>query len=159
MCTTCGCAAGETRIEGQAVHEHDQEHWHVHADGTAHAHPPSGNAYRPANHAHVHRHADGTEHSHAHDHDGEHRHAHGEDHVHEAAGAVHMRKLKWKHWGAPKATGKGEFAQPMDQRDPWKPIRVKLRQPVERCGRTVYSRATFRVPGTHGRLGFPIWTC
>ncbi len=89
MCTTCGCAAGETRIEGQAVHEHDQEHWHVHADGTAHAHPPSGNAYRPANHAHVHRQADGTEHSHAHDHDGEHQHAHGEDHVHEAAGAGH----------------------------------------------------------------------
>ena len=40
MCTTCGCAAGETRIEGEALNEaHEAGRWHVHADGTAHAHP------------------------------------------------------------------------------------------------------------------------
>ncbi|MFC5303270.1 hydrogenase nickel incorporation protein HypB [Azospira restricta] len=58
MCTTCGCAAGETRIDGEAVHGHDHEHWHVHADGTAHAHPPANNPYRPAAPAHAHRHGD-----------------------------------------------------------------------------------------------------
>jgi len=72
MCTTCGCAAGETRIEGEAVHGHEKEHWHVHADGTAHAHPPA-NPYRPqAPHAH-HHHA-----GHAHD-----------APVQETAGSVH----------------------------------------------------------------------
>ncbi|MBW7901388.1 MAG: hydrogenase nickel incorporation protein HypB [Rhodocyclaceae bacterium] len=85
MCTNCGCAAGETRIDGESVHEH--EHWHVHADGTAHAHPPA-HPYRPAApHEHAHRHADGTVHSHEHAHDGEHRHAHG-DHAHAADGSV-----------------------------------------------------------------------
>ena len=84
MCTTCGCAAGETRIDGEAVHgDHGEhgEHWHVHADGTAHAHPPA-NPYRPAvAHSHAHRQADGSEHSHPHAHEGEHRHA--------DAGSVH----------------------------------------------------------------------
>ncbi|HEX5802212.1 MAG TPA: hydrogenase nickel incorporation protein HypB [Azospira sp.] len=79
MCTTCGCAAGETRIDGEAVHgdtpEHG-EHWHVHADGTAHAHPPA-NPYRPA-----------ASHRHAQEPHGEHRHAHG-DHGHADAGSVH----------------------------------------------------------------------
>jgi hydrogenase nickel incorporation protein HypB len=93
MCTTCGCAAGETRIEGEAVHGTEHEHWHVHADGTAHAHPPA-NPYRPLPpHSHAHRHADGTEHSHPHAHEGEHRHVHADhahgEHVHEAADSVH----------------------------------------------------------------------
>lgn len=35
MGTTCGCAAGETRIKGETM---DHGHWHVHADGSAHAH-------------------------------------------------------------------------------------------------------------------------
>ena len=34
MCTTCGCAAGEARIEGHGV-----ELAHAHADGTVHSHP------------------------------------------------------------------------------------------------------------------------
>lgn len=70
MCTTCGCAAGETRIEGEAVDAGDG-HWHVHADGTAHshapAHPPAGGlryAPRGAAHGHAHRHADGSVHTH-----------------------------------------------------------------------------------------------
>ena len=44
MCTTCGCGAGETRIEGE-TRSHDSN-WHVHEDGTAHSHAP-GHAYVP----------------------------------------------------------------------------------------------------------------
>jgi len=62
MCTTCGCAAGETRIEGEAVPEHlhgrEHGHWHVHADGTAHSH---------AHHEHDAHHSE-HHHSHAHGH-------------------------------------------------------------------------------------------
>ncbi len=88
MCTTCGCGAGETRIEGVDIHERshepthgrDHEHWHVHADGTAHSHPHhdhgSGHAHAHDEHQHVHTHADGTTHSHPHAHGGEHRHDH-----------------------------------------------------------------------------------
>ncbi len=83
MCTTCGCAAGETRIEGESVHEHphgrDHEHWHVHEDGTAHSHPHHGHgthAHAHDEHEHVHTHADGSTHSHPHHHDGEHAHGH-----------------------------------------------------------------------------------
>jgi hydrogenase nickel incorporation protein HypB len=48
MCTTCGCAAGEVKIDGNDPH-----------------------------HGHEHVHADGTRHSHDHGHDGEHAHDHG----------------------------------------------------------------------------------
>ncbi|OHC66541.1 MAG: hydrogenase accessory protein HypB [Rhodocyclales bacterium GWA2_65_20] len=51
MCTTCGCGDGETRIEGDDLHDHD----HTHADGSTHRHPHD--------HAHDHGHAHG--HSHA----------------------------------------------------------------------------------------------
>ncbi|MDX9706893.1 MAG: hydrogenase nickel incorporation protein HypB, partial [Azospira sp.] len=75
MCTDCGCAAGETRIDGEVM----DEHWHVHADGTAHAHPPAhvwrpratpahrqaGSATAVADHyAHEHPHEHPHEHSH-----------------------------------------------------------------------------------------------
>ncbi|MFZ2852957.1 MAG: hydrogenase nickel incorporation protein HypB [Rhodocyclaceae bacterium] len=52
MCTTCGCAAGEARIDGEALH--------THADGTTHAHAPahSGMSYSPVAAGYVHRHAD-----------------------------------------------------------------------------------------------------
>ena len=72
MCTTCGCGAGETRIEGQAV-DRDDPDFHVHADGTGHVHAPK-HGYTRKQHGHSHRHADGT--VHAHDHSGDHRHDH-----------------------------------------------------------------------------------
>jgi hydrogenase nickel incorporation protein HypB len=53
MCTTCGCGQGETKIDGQAVHDHAHEH--THADGTTHSH------------AHEHEHGHG-EHGHGHHH-------------------------------------------------------------------------------------------
>ena len=59
MCITCGCGAGEVKIEGQAP---DHAHEHVHADGTKHSH----------DHGHDH----GHEHSHAHPHEHEHAHEH-----------------------------------------------------------------------------------
>lgn len=82
MCTTCGCAAGETRIEGEAVHEHghgESGHWHVHEDGTAHSHGhahDAAHAHAHDEHAHSHTHADGTTHVHPHHHHGEHSHSH-----------------------------------------------------------------------------------
>ncbi len=107
MCTVCGCGAGETRVEGDALHPHD--HTHVHADGTVHSHNHDhggdhahshGDAALTGAHEHVHTHADGTTHSHAHDeghghshedathaalqtsHDHAHRHADGTVHTH-----------------------------------------------------------------------------
>lgn len=77
----------------------------------------------------------------------------------EAAGAVHMRHLKWRGWGNRTAVATGQYAEFMDVDDPWKEITVKLRKPLERCGHTVYSRAVFHVPGVKGHGGFPIWIC
>jgi len=76
----------------------------------------------------------------------------------EAAGAVHMRNLKWKSWGGATTVARGQFAEPMDADNPWKPITVRLKRPVKDCGRTVYSKAVFRTRGA-GKFGFPIWTC
>ncbi len=116
MCTTCGCAAGETRIDGADLHEH--EHAHRHEDGTEHVHahrhdaehahphapplapPASGMSYSPlvAGHEHAHRHADGRVHVHAHRHaeaqahdaEGAHEHEHGAEpsHLHYRHGAA-----------------------------------------------------------------------
>ena len=76
MCTTCGCAAGETRIDGQPVSEESlPAGWHRHADGTTHAdHAPASAAPSPAPkyaprhvqaHSHVHTHPHPHPHSHA----------------------------------------------------------------------------------------------
>jgi hydrogenase nickel incorporation protein HypB len=60
MCTTCGCGGGETRIEGQALHAHDHEPEHIHADGTAYRRiHGQGHAYSHLGHAH-HSHAPGV---------------------------------------------------------------------------------------------------
>ncbi len=57
MCSTCGCAAGERRIEGdEHSHHHDQPHTHDH--GHSHSHDQD-------HHGHDHHH----EHDHPHDHD------------------------------------------------------------------------------------------
>lgn len=77
----------------------------------------------------------------------------------EAAGAVHLRKLDWKNWGGRTTVAKGEYAEPMDFDDPWKPIQVRLKKPIEDCGRVAYSKAIFHVPGGPRGRGFPIWTC
>ena len=76
MCTTCGCGAGEVKIDGDdAHHEHD----HVHADGTRHSHD--------------HEHAAGEAHDHSHEHGHEHSdgHAHGHRYapVHSNASPAH----------------------------------------------------------------------
>jgi hydrogenase nickel incorporation protein HypB len=53
MCTTCGCGQGETKIDGQAVHDPEHGHEHTHADGTTHSH------------SHDHVHGEGHDHGHA----------------------------------------------------------------------------------------------
>jgi len=59
MCTTCGCGAGETRIDGgHDHHAHDHVH-HPHDHGESHAHGHD-------HHHHSHDHA--NDHAHAHDH-------------------------------------------------------------------------------------------
>jgi hydrogenase nickel incorporation protein HypB len=94
MCTTCGCAAGETRIDGEELHTHEDGTTHSHAHGQSHTHSHSGMTYTAvaAGHVHPHRHADGSVHVHAHDHsgtasheaEGAHEHSHGDD-----QGALH----------------------------------------------------------------------
>jgi hydrogenase nickel incorporation protein HypB len=58
MCNVCGCGAGETRIDGEAV-DHEQEHEHVHADGTVHRHGHGAASHQwvPVATGHVHNHA------------------------------------------------------------------------------------------------------
>ena len=97
MCTVCGCAPGEVKIEGGAHshhhdHEHGHEHPHTHADGTTHSHAHDhagahghGGAHEHHHHAHSHTHADGSTHSHAHDHAGDHEHEQAHHHAHEHA--------------------------------------------------------------------------
>ena len=90
MCTVCGCAAGEVKIE-----DGEHAHSHVHADGSVHTHAHHHGAAQAHAHAHTHTHADGTTHSHDHDHaddhahghgDGHHEHQHGHDHAHGSSG-------------------------------------------------------------------------
>ncbi|WP_034997565.1 hydrogenase nickel incorporation protein HypB [Beijerinckia mobilis] len=50
MCTTCGCGAGETRINGSAGHDH---HAHDHGESHAHGHDHAND------HAHTHDHTHG----------------------------------------------------------------------------------------------------
>ena len=70
MCTTCGCAAGEVKIDGA---DPDHGHEHVHADGTRHSH----------DHGHDGEH--GHDHAHPHDHSHEHGHRYAPVHAHAAA--------------------------------------------------------------------------
>ncbi len=76
MCITCGCGAGEVKIEGQAP---DHAHEHVHADGTKHSH----------DHGHDH----GHEHSHAHPHEHEHAHEHIAPAQHSHAPGVSAKRM------------------------------------------------------------------
>ncbi|KID00803.1 hydrogenase expression protein HupJ [Hafnia alvei] len=69
MCTTCGCAAGEQRIEGDDHHDHDHHHGHEH--GHDHSHE----------HHHDHSHERGHHH-HEHEQNHEHGHHHGHQHQH-----------------------------------------------------------------------------
>ena len=101
MCTTCGCGAGESRIEGE------HEHTVVHPDGTissyrhthgpaeeGHEHPPAHHHPHGPSHDHEHVHPDGTRHAHPHD------HAHGADHDHPhdaAATGEHVRADGSRH--------------------------------------------------------------
>jgi len=112
MCTTCGCATGETRIEGEVL----SADRHTHADGTTHSHPHrhdggpahshSGMTYTAvaSGHAHPHRHADdqrkslrdGSSHAHAHDHvhdDGAIHYGHGPAGAH-APGMTQSRMVQ-----------------------------------------------------------------
>jgi len=69
MCTTCGCASGETRIEGQAVdHDHPHHHHeHEHEHGHCHGHGHGGAPQHSDHDEHWHQHEDGTWHRHAHE--------------------------------------------------------------------------------------------
>ena len=61
MCTVCGCAEGETKIEGQGHHHH---HHHHHDHGHDHEHVlPDGTVVRHTHgHEHHHHHDDGHHH-------------------------------------------------------------------------------------------------
>ncbi|MCM2287546.1 MAG: hydrogenase nickel incorporation protein HypB [Sulfuritalea sp.] len=62
MCTTCGCASGEVKIDGD---DHHHGHEHVHADGTRRSHEHSPSAPHDHDHPHEHRHSYAPAHSHA----------------------------------------------------------------------------------------------
>lgn len=71
MCTTCGCATGEQRIEGDDHHDHGHHHEHGHHHDHHHGHE----------HGHDHSHEHGHHH-HEHEQNHEHGHHHGHQHQH-----------------------------------------------------------------------------
>lgn len=82
MCSTCGCASGERRIEGdEHEHHHDHEHHHPHShDHHHHDH-------------HSHQHDD---HHHEHDH---HHHEHDHDHAAQHSGKTVIIHHHYYHQG------------------------------------------------------------
>lgn len=78
MCTTCGCAAGEQRIEGADHHDHDHHHEHGHHHhGHEHGHDHSHEHHHDHSHEHGHHHHE-HEQNHEHGHHG-HQHQHSQD--------------------------------------------------------------------------------
>ncbi|TBL48571.1 hydrogenase nickel incorporation protein HypB [Obesumbacterium proteus] len=78
MCTTCGCAAGEQRIEGDDHHDHDHHHEHGHHHhGHEHGHDHSHEHHHDHSHEHGHHHHE-HEQNHEHGHHG-HQHQHSQD--------------------------------------------------------------------------------
>jgi hydrogenase nickel incorporation protein HypB len=76
MCTTCGCGAGDVKIDGHDHHhgeDHEHGHEHVHADGTRHSY---GHGH-DGDHAHDHDHGHGAGHDHQHRYAPVHSHAPG----------------------------------------------------------------------------------
>ncbi|GAA5190749.1 hydrogenase nickel incorporation protein HypB [Ferrimonas gelatinilytica] len=93
MCTVCGCAEGNTRVEGQAhEHEHEHDHEHHHHDHPhSHSDAPAATVVHHHYHfkhkgdVHIHYHVSGAhahDHGHHHDHDHSHTHEHGHEHSH-----------------------------------------------------------------------------
>ncbi|QIZ76431.1 hydrogenase nickel incorporation protein HypB [Ferrimonas lipolytica] len=102
MCTVCGCAEGETRVEGEhGHHHHDEHHSHDHHDhGHQHGHSHHNHAHQhQSQHSndvesqpvaiHHHYHHSGDVHHHIHYHvaagssEQPHGHSHASDHAHQ----------------------------------------------------------------------------
>ncbi|MDN6072820.1 hydrogenase nickel incorporation protein HypB [Hafnia alvei] len=79
MCTTCGCAAGEQRIEGDDHHDHDHHHEHGHHHDHHHGHEHGHDHSHEHHHDHSHEHG---HHHHEHEQNHEHGHHHGHQHQH-----------------------------------------------------------------------------
>lgn len=78
MCTVCGCADGNAKIEGQAdaankSHGHAHSHDHGHSHDNAHHHGDGGH-----HHHHGHEHGHGHSHDHSHNHGGSQHHDYGQ---------------------------------------------------------------------------------
>ena len=83
MCSTCGCASGERRIEGdEHQHHHGSDHHH------GHDHPHS--------HDHDHHH---DQHSHGHDHHDHDHHHHDHSHAAEHSGKTVIIHHHYYHQG------------------------------------------------------------
>ncbi|MBI0278279.1 hydrogenase nickel incorporation protein HypB [Hafnia alvei] len=88
MCTTCGCAAGEQRIEGDDHHDHGHHHEHGHHHDHHHGHE----------HGHDHSHDHSHEHGHHHhEHEQNHEHGHHHGHQHQHAQDEHPQTVVVHH--------------------------------------------------------------
>jgi hypothetical protein len=76
-----------------------------------------------------------------------------------AEGALLGKKLKWK-WNDRRAKAEGTLKVPGTGGE-FAQGRVRLVQPVDSCGRTVFSRLRYRIRGPRGWSGraSPIYTC
>ncbi|STQ72360.1 hydrogenase nickel incorporation protein HypB [Hafnia alvei] len=84
MCTTCGCAAGEQRIEGDDHHDHGHHHEHGH--------------HHDHHHGHEHGHDHSYEHGHHHhEHEQNHEHGHHHGHQHQHAQDEHPQTVVVHH--------------------------------------------------------------
>jgi hypothetical protein len=76
-----------------------------------------------------------------------------------AEGALLGKRLEWR-WADRHATAEGGLKLAGTGSD-FSHGRVRLLNPVDSCGRVVFSRLTYRLRGDHRTLrgGFPIYTC
>ncbi|MBY6188382.1 hydrogenase nickel incorporation protein HypB [Marinobacter hydrocarbonoclasticus] len=107
MCTVCGCAEGNTRIEGHDHHHHDHEHGHSHAHDHDHGHTHESGPVTVVHHhyhfknkgdVHIHYHvAAGATPAQHHAHSHAHGHAHGQEHSHQHADDHHHHEHEPDH--------------------------------------------------------------
>ncbi|WP_084144550.1 hydrogenase nickel incorporation protein HypB [Ferrimonas kyonanensis] len=92
MCTVCGCAEGNVKIEG-GHHHHDHDHPHEHGHSHGHSHDHSHE------HGHSHGHSHDHEHGHSHGHAHQHGHSHSHDHGHDAQERITQVHHHYHHQG------------------------------------------------------------
>jgi len=70
---------------------------------------------------------------------------------------VRTKDDRWHIWRRSHARGKGKDIAPMGNKE--SPVRIKLKNPVRKCGHRVFSRAHFFFPRTGNGSTMPLDVC